>query len=222
MTDRYRVIYCLNQFFAGLGGEEKASLPPSIIKEARGPGILLQKLFPNTEVMATVIFGDNYVTENTAGAVREILALIESCFASAEKPPHLLLAEPAFNAGRYGLACGAVCKAVREHFNIPAVTAMFPENPAVNEYKKHVIIARSGADVMTLEDSVKRMGFLGFKLLHREEILPDQDEYIPQGRRRNFFTDRPGAVRAVDMLLSKLRGEPFVTEYPMPVFDVVS
>jgi len=221
MTARHRILYCLNQFFAGLGGEEKAALPPEIARGARGPGILLQKLFPDLEVTETVIVGDNYIARHTAAAVSEVLALLEPCFASGRDRPVLLLAGPAFNAGRYGLACGAVCRAVRERYSIPAATAMFPDNPAVSEYRKHVIICRSGPDVLSLEESVRRMGALGLKLLHGEEILPERDEYIPQGRRRNFFADRPGAMRALDMLLSKLEGRPFATEYPMPVFDRV-
>jgi len=41
----------------------------------------------------------------------------------------LVIAGPAFNAGRYGTACGAICAAVQQELKIPAVTAMFPEIP---------------------------------------------------------------------------------------------
>ena len=34
-------------------------------------------------------------------------------------------------------------------------------------------------------------------------------------------TQKNGAERAVDMMIKKLRGEPYVTELPMPVFDRV-
>jgi glycine reductase len=222
MAAKYRAIYCLNQFFGGLGGEEKASLPPGLVQGAKGPGMLLQKLFQDVQVTETLIFGDNYVAENTAVSVQEILALLEPCFSSTtERKPDLLLAGPAFNAGRYGLACGAICKAVQDHFGIPTVTAMYPENPAVNEYKKNLYIARAGKDVMALEEAVQRMGSLGLKLLHQQSLLPEKDEYIPQGCRKNYFDSRTGVSRAVNMLLKKLKGEPFETEYPMPTFDRV-
>ena len=39
---------------------------------------------------------------------------------------------------------------------------------------------------------------------------------------RNFFEKERGSKRAVDMLLKKLNGEHFVTEYPMPSFDRVA
>ena len=222
MSARYRVIYCLNQFFGGLGGEEKASLPPRLIKGAKGPGILLQKIFQDMQVTATIVFGDNYLAENTATAVQEIIALLKPCFAAGkDQRPHLLLAGPAFNAGRYGLACGAICTAVQDTFKVPALTAMFPQNPAADEYRKKILIIKSDEDVMALEAAVQRMGALGLKLLQGQEPLPEQDGYMPQGRRKNYFAERSGASRAVDMLLKKLKGEPFATEYPMPVFDRV-
>lgn len=222
MAEQYRVIYCLNQFFGGLGGEDKASLPPELVQGARGPAILLQKLFPELQVTDTLIFGDNYVAEDIASSVQQILSLLEPAFSSSTDPaPALLLAGPAFNAGRYGLACSAICKEVRQHFNIPAVTAMYPENPAVEVYRRDILIVRAGKDVMTLEKAVQGMGSLGLKLLRKKHLLPDRDGYIPQGYRKNYFDSKTGACRAVDMLLKKLSDEPFVTEYPMPSFDRV-
>jgi glycine reductase len=173
-------------------------------------------------VLATVVFGDNYLAEKTAMATSEIIALFTPLFETADdEKPQLLLAGPAFNAGRYGLACGAICKAVQAYFALPVVAAMYPENPAVDEYRKDVLIARAGKDVMAMEESVKNMAALACKLLQDEELLPDRDAYIPRGWRKNYFAEKSGAVRAVEMLLQKLAGEPFSTEYVMPVFDRV-
>ena len=55
-----------------------------------------------------------------------------------------VIAGPAFNAGRYGAACGAVCAAVQRELNLPAVTAMYPENPGTDIYKKEVYILPTG------------------------------------------------------------------------------
>lgn len=222
MSPPFRVIHCLNQFFGGLGGEEKAALPPALIQGAKGPGILLQKLFPDLQVMATVIFGDNYLAANIETAVHEIQALLAPLFKAAEaERPQLLVAGPAFNAGRYGIACGAICQAVQDHFHIPTVTAMSSQNPAVNEYRKEVVIVRAGDDVTTMAEDLHRMGAVGIKLLQGKTLLPEEDQYLPQGRRRNYFQTRTGAERAVRMLLAKITGKPFATEYRMPVYDRV-
>ena len=45
---------------------------------------------------------------------------------------------------------------------------------------------------------------------------------MPNGVRKNFFEKERGSKRAVDMLLKKLAGKEYVTEYPMPNFDRVA
>jgi glycine reductase complex component B subunit gamma len=222
MPSRYRVIYCLNQFFGGLGGEDQAYQVPLLVDGARGPGILLERLFPNIEVVATVISGDNYVAEKTNSATLEVISLLKPLLEAEDtERPHILLAGPVFNAGRYGIASGAICRAVHERFKIPAVTAMYPENPAVEEYRKDVFISKAGEDVITMETSLRNMVSLSLKLLQGQEIFPERDGYISQGRRKNYFTETSGAARAIEMLLKKLSNKPFSTEYAMPVFDRV-
>ena len=89
---KYRVVYCLNQFIGGLGGEDKANQPPQRIEGAQGPGQLLERLFPDIEVVATVIFGDNYFAEKTKAATEETLASLAPLFeAEGDNKPHFLL-----------------------------------------------------------------------------------------------------------------------------------
>jgi len=222
MSATYRVIHCLNQFFAGMGGEEKASIAPCLLQGPIGPGNLLEKLFPDIEVVATIVFGDNYMAENSDTAVQEVLDMLTSYFEQSKiDKPMMLIAGPAFNAGRYGLACGAICKAVAARYQIPVLTSMFPENPAVTQYKKDIYIARAGEDVISMEKSVRRLGGLGMRLLKGEVGLPEIDDYIAQGFRKNYFHNQTGATRAINMLLKKLHGQPFTTEYQMPTFDRV-
>ena len=44
---------------------------------------------------------------------------------------------------------------------------------------------------------------------------------MPNGIRVNFFEKERGSQRAVKMLIKKLAGKPFETEFPMPDFDRV-
>ena len=222
MSSPYKIVHCLNQFFGGVGGEEKASIAPSLLEGPKGPGILLQKLFPAYEVTATIVFGDNYMAEHTDRGVQEVLDLLAPLLEiSNTAKPVMLLAGPAFNAGRYGLACGAICKAAANRYKIKVAASMFPNNPAVNEYRRVVYIAKAGEDVISMHESLKRLGDLGLKMLKGEKIFPQTDEYISRGIRQNYFHDKTGAERAIDMLLKKLKGEAFDTEYPMPTFDRV-
>ena len=38
-----KIVHYINQFFAGIGGEEKADIAPEIRKGALGPGLALQR-----------------------------------------------------------------------------------------------------------------------------------------------------------------------------------
>lgn len=72
-----KVIHYMNQFFAGIGGEEKASIPPEIRKEKIGPGAALEKsLGDDYEIVATVICGDNYFGEHLEEAKTTIINLV--------------------------------------------------------------------------------------------------------------------------------------------------
>ncbi len=219
MPATIRAIHYLNQFFGGLGGEEQADVAPQWFDGPKGPGQLIQSLEPSIDIVGTIVAGDNYMAEHLDAAVAEIIGLLEARASGVE--PDLLLSGPAFNAGRYGMACGAVCQAVQERFGIPAVSAMFAENPAVEIYRRRVNIVETGSDVMAMREAAAGMVRVGAKLVAGEAIIPDEDGTIPHGLRQNYFADATGAERAVDMLLRKLSGESPETEYPMPVFSRV-
>lgn len=220
MAKQLRIIHYLNQFFGGLGGEEQADHGLELAQGSKGPGLLLEKQGAGLTIMATLIGGDNYVCQDAARAEVELVALLEPMMTGADRPD-LLVAGPAFNAGRYGLACGLVCRVVQERFAVPCVTAMYPDNPGVGQYRQDVHIVKSGDTVMAMEAAIKAMVALGCKLAEGKEVWPEQDDYMVQGRRRNVFADHNGAQRAVEMLLAKMSGEIYSTEYAMPVFDRV-
>lgn len=212
-----RIVHYINQFYGQIGGEEKADLKPLLKEGPVGPGLALgTTIGEDGEIVATIICGDNYFADNQDDALTEILDMM------AQYAPDMVIAGPGFNAGRYGLACGAVCDAAKKRFNIPVVTALYPENPGAEMYHKTVYILETPISAAGMKKVASAMGkFIG-KLLRGDEIgFPEEEGYIPQGFRVNFHTEKNGAERGVDMLMKKMRGEPFVTELPMPVFDRV-
>ena len=212
-----KAVHYLNQFFGQIGAEDKADTAPLKKGGAIGPGRLFQELFArDVEVVGTVICGDNYFNENIDSAKSDVLDLIKSY------EPDLLVAGPAFNAGRYGVACGAVCEAAQEQLGIPAVTAMFPENPGVDLYKKSIYIIEAKSSTIGMREAAEKMAALALKLVKGESPgSPGAEGYIPKGVRRNYFARKTGAKRAVEMLLKKLAGKSFKSEYSAPVFDRV-
>lgn len=214
---KIRVVHYINNFFAGIGGEEKADIPPEKRAGAVGPGLAFQSQFKGeADIVSTVICGDTYFGGNIESATEELLKMIE------EEKPDLFIAGPAFNAGRYGVACGTICKKVEEELNIPVITGMYKENPGVDMFKLDLHIISTGNSAAGLRKVVPLMVRLGFKLVKGEEVGPPEEEgYIMRGIRKNFFHELRGSERAIDMLVKKMNREKFETEYPMPEFDRV-
>lgn len=212
-----RVVHYVNQFFAGLGGEEEAVVPPALQEGPMGPGRALQRfLGDDAELVATVYCGDTYFGEHPDAATEQVLDLISG------QRPDLVIAGPAFNAGRYGLACGSVA-AECERRGIPAVTGMYPENPGLASVERPLVYAvPTAATGAGMRDALDAMARIGLKRARGETLgLPDEEGYLPRGVRRNVACQRTAAERAVDALAHKLRGEPFATEIPLPVYDRV-
>lgn len=213
-----KVVHYINQFYAGIGGEEKADYKPEVREGFVGPGLGLNGLLKkeDVEIVATVICGDSYFAENTKEAKATIVEMVK------KYNPDLLIAGPAFNAGRYGIACGEVCKTVQEALNIPVVSGMYIENPGADMYKKDVYLVSTRNSAVGMKDALPKLAKLAIKLVKGEEIgTPAEDNYIQRGIRKNFFATERGSKRAVDMLVKKLKGEEFVTEFEMPNFDRV-
>ena len=210
-------MHYINKFFSQIGGEEKADIPAELREGIVGPGSAFQAAFKGeAEIVATIICGDSYFGENESKAKAEIIEMVKG------QKPDLFIAGPAFNAGRYGYACGTIAKAVKEELGIPVLTGMYIENPGVDQAKNDVLIVSTKNSAAGMRDAVSKMAPLALKLAKGEPIGASIEEgYIPNGVRVNFFEKERGSQRAVNMLLKKLAGKPFTTEYPMPNFDRV-
>ena len=213
-----KVVHYINQFYAGIGGEEKADFKPEVREGVVGPGMGLNGLLKNDdmEIVATVICGDSYFNENLEEAKTEILEMVK------KYSPDLFIAGPAFNAGRYGVACGDIAKEVNEKLGIPVLTAMYIENPGVDIYKKYLYIVETKNSAVGMRDALPKIASLAVKLAKGLEIgTPAEEGFVERGIRKNYFATERGSKRAVNMLVKKLKGEEFVTEFKMPVFDRV-
>jgi glycine reductase complex component B subunit gamma len=213
-----RIAHYLNQFFAGIGGEDRSDTPPVMRDGAVGAGLALQRaLGAGAEVIGTVICGDGRFADDPDASVDQIVGFL------AKLEPDVVIAGPAFNAGRYGLACARVCLEVEGRLHRPAVTAMHPENAAVAVHRKDVLIVPTTPTALGMPDAMRDVARIALKLGRGEPLGPAAAEgYLPQGRRANGRTDRPASARALDMLLARVHGAPFVSETPLPQYDRVA
>lgn len=209
-----RIVHYLNQFFGGLGGEEKAGTPLEVREGAVGPGLLLEQLLgSDAKVVMTLVCGDNYAVEKQAAMINSALDQIRKA------KPDLLVAGPCFQAGRYGVAAGALCSAVQKILEIPVVTGMSEENPGVDLYREALYIVDSGTNAARMRDVLAKMANLAVKLVRKAEIgLPAEAGYLPRGLIRDQFVEQTAAQRLVDMVLAKVKGEPFESEMMRTTF----
>ncbi len=212
-----KAIHYINQFFAGIGGEDTADYKPEIREGLLGPSLALNSML-DAEVTHTIICGDNFMGSNTDEAVETILGFLE------DKEFDIFVAGPAFQAGRYGVACGTICKAVKEKFNVPVITSMNEENPGVEMFKKDMYIFEGGKSAAKLRDDVRVMANFANKILKGEKTGPaDEEGFFPRGIRAQMWLEsgKTSAQRGVEMLIRKLNNEPYITELPIPKQDRV-
>jgi glycine reductase complex component B subunit gamma len=203
-----RIAHYLNQFFAGVGGEEKAGIPLETRERAVGPGKLFEQLIGGeAKVVLSLVCGDNYAVENQDAMVAAAVQKIR------QAKVDLLIAGPCFQAGRYGMAAGALCSAVQSQLNIPVLAAMSEENPGTDLYRELMYIVDSGANAANMRETVGKMAALTRKLIDHQPIgLPKEESYFPRGFIRDRFVEKTAGERLVDMVLAKVKGAPFESE----------
>ena len=104
---------------------------------ARGNANAFAPKIKDGEIVATIVCGDNYFVENMDVCKEFVKKQVEAY------KPDILIAGPAFNAGRFGIACCEVCKFVQSTYGIPSITGLYWENPGVEMYKADCYIAKS-------------------------------------------------------------------------------
>jgi len=209
-----RVVHYLNQFFGQIGGEDKANEPLQIEKGSVGPGKFFGMSFDGkAEIVATIICGDNTMCEDLE-KISAAAAEMAAGFA-----PDILIAGPCFLAGRYGMACGAVCKAVASLLGIPTIVGIAESNPSVDVYRAYTCMVPSGNSAAKMKEAIKAM--IRVALSFSEGSTPEKNSYITRGIRNLVVMDKNGATRAIEMLTAKLRGQLPETELPLPKFEKV-
>jgi glycine reductase len=217
MAETVRIVHFVNQFFGGLGGEEKANTPIEVRDGAVGPGRLLQQVLDGQgTIVGSIIGGDNYMAEQRSDALAAVEAALENW------RPSVVVAGPAFGAGRYGVACGEVCR-VATKLGIASVTAMHPENPAVQLFGREMMTVATGESAAGMRAALEAVAPLALKLGRGGQPGSSEDDgYLGHGIRVPGRRLQPAHRRAMDMLHAKLRGDPFTTELPIHPTEAVT
>ncbi len=208
-----KIVHYVNQFFAGMGGEDSAGTGPELRDGAVGPGRKLASLLGDEhEIVATAVCGDDYAASHPEFAA-ELVAQ------ARERGAEMIVAGPAFTSGRYGMACARMAAAASEA-GLPALAAMHPENPGLGEAAGTAVV-ESGQTARRMKDSLERFATAALKIAAGEELTA-QDGRIGPVARINRLAERSAAERAVALVLTRLGGDREATEIPLPDFDQVT
>jgi glycine reductase len=218
MAAPIRVVHFINQFFAGLGGQEAIHAPLEVRTGPVGPGKALDRaLAGRGEVVATLVCGDGHFNEHVEPVVDEGVRALTGL------APDVLVLGPAFDSGVYGLNCARFGNAIAERLGIPVVCGMFPENPGVAEGRRRMFIVPTGRSVGAMPKAIQAIAELVARLGTGVPLgAPDEAGYLARGVRLNRFAADNGAERAVEMLVAKVSGRPYVTEIPLPEFERIA
>lgn len=211
-----RVVHYLNQFFGGIGAEEAADVGVTIKDGPVGPGMALQKAFgQQAKIVATIICGDNYFSDEKDKTVPLIVEALK------KYGPDVVVAGPAFDAGRYGFACAEVCAAA-QGIGIPTVTAMTPDNSGVLTHGRELVVVPTGSEVVEMVTAIGKIAPLALKLGRHEELGSAVAEgYLPRGIRKPWSFEKTAAERAFDMLEARVLNKPWKSEILFRDYEVI-
>lgn len=196
---RMTIIHYLNQFFAGLGGEEAAGHEPVKLDGPRGPGRAFAAAGAAPDV--TLACGDDHFAEHEPEVLATLLAWLE------ELRPHVLICGPSFGSGRYGYACGVLAREAGRR-GVAVVAAMTPDSPGVMAAEGAAYIVPTGSSVASMKAVLPSMARLAARLAEGETLGgPEEEGYLPRGLRVMVRAEHTGARRAIDQLLDKLAGD---------------
>lgn len=205
-----RIVHYINQFFAGIGGEDVADAAPEVREGPTGPGrALQQRLGAEHTIVATVFCGDDRAAEDPE-ALRQVLELVLA------EQPDLLVAGPAFTSGRYGLACARLVAAARAA-GLPALAAMGAENPGLEEAAGAVVVG-TGETAREMRPTLERLATAIAQFAAGEPV----EGRVGTVARRNVLAERSAAERALEMLAARIAGQAPAGEIPLPRFDRVT
>ena len=176
---KVRIMHFVNQFFAGMGTEERADLPFDYREGPLGPGRRLQALLgDSSEIVVTAFCGDNYFPVHHDEVIEKVTQI------ARDNNVKTLVAGPSFIAGRYGFACTEICQSVSTSLDLDCVTAMHIENAGVvgyKEYKNSRVFCLPTSDAIRgMEEALSKIAKFVAKLAAGSVIGPAAEEgYIP-------------------------------------------
>jgi glycine reductase len=106
---------------------------------------------------------------------------------------------------------------------MPSVTAMSPENPALDVYRRELYVVPTGDLAVSMPRVLPPLARLAMKVARGEPLGSAHAEgFLPRGLRRDVWHEQIAAKRAIDLLKLRMAKQPFVSEMPIEQFESVA
>ena len=152
------VVHYVNQFFAGLGGEEAADHEPVRLEGPQGPGRALAAA--GLPIDLTVACGDDRFALHEADCLATLLGWVEEAGAD------VVVCGPSFGSGRYGYACGVLARELGRR-GTAVVAAMTPDFARGARERRSPRTSSTTANVAGMRDAVPLVASLGLAARRR-------------------------------------------------------
>src|SRR5439155_19173681 len=117
------------------------------------------------------------------------------------------------------LVCRLLLEKKKTELGITVISGMHAESTDTDLYRTKLLLASTRDTALGMAAAVQTMARLALARYHGETLgAPAEEGYIPTGERVYFFAEQTAAERAVAMLLHKVRGEPYTTEWAVPQY----
>ncbi len=208
-----KIVHYVNQFFAGIGGEDSAGTGPELRDGAWDPGGSLATLLGDEhEIIATAICGDDYAAshpEFAAELVRRPASAAPRCRGRSRL--HQRALRHGVRADRGGGQRGGTARAGLDASREPR-----PGRGRRHGGRRERPDLAPHAATRSTASRRRRC-----KVAAGEELTA-QDGRIGPVARTNRLAQRSAAERAVALVLTRLGGDRDATEIPLPDFDRVT
>lgn len=163
-----KVLMIFDQIQAGMGGKERADLPPGGKKGAIGSVTMIEPHLKKVDgkVIACLYCGNTYFKENEEDVTKKMTAMVKKL------NPDVVICGPAYNYKEYAYMCAVIGKELNEKTDIPVVAAMSKENEeTILKYKDSVNIVKMPKKGGTgLNESLSNICILLSRTFNKEDI----------------------------------------------------
>lgn len=170
------VIY-MNQFYAGIGAEEQANIPPVVSDKVVGPAKLVEN-DARFRICKIIYCGDDYAYNN----IDELKSLVARVLGEYKKV--LFIASPSFSATEFSAINLKLCDYVQSVLRIETVTGMYADMYKKNKadtpfnYYNHLDVVSTKNSAAGMREAMPKILQIGEKKFKNKQLTDEEKTWL--------------------------------------------